>query len=213
MTKQIFSLRHAVAALLLALSGGYAAADTTLDVSIRTADFGVSSGWLDLQFNGPGAGLAAPASVTLTNFVGFDAAAQALTEGPVSGSLAAGYVMRNSDGYADLFHAVNYGSVLSFKVTFAGDADLSGQIGQSLFSVWAYGPDQMTQLGNSSAADGSLGSITWTPSTVAGVDGSTAFALNSAAIDIVPVPEPSAWLMMGVGAMLVAGAARRRAVR
>jgi PEP-CTERM motif len=208
-----FSLRHAAAALVLALSGGYALADTTLDVSIRTADFGVSSGWLDLQFNGPGIGLAPAATVTLTDFAGFDAGADVVTAGNVSGSLAAGYTIGNDAGWNDLFHAVSYGGTLSFKVTFAGDVDLSGNIGQSVFAVSAYGPDQVTLLGSPSSADGTLGTITRTPATVAGGEGAVSFAINAAAIDIAPVPEPSSWLMMGIGAMLVAGAARRRATR
>ncbi|GGY85156.1 NF038129 family PEP-CTERM protein [Pseudoduganella plicata] len=213
MNHSMFSLRHAAAALVLALSGGYAFADTTLDVSIRTADFGVSSGWLDLQFNGPGVGLAPAATVTLTDFVGFDAGAQVITAGNVGGSLAAGYVIGNDAGWNDLFHAVSYGNVLSFKVTFAGDVDLSGNIGQSIFGILAYGPDQTTLLGNPASADGTLGTITWTPATVVGGAGAVDFAIHASAIDIAPVPEPSAWLMMGIGAMLVAGAARRRAAR
>jgi hypothetical protein len=202
-------LARVVAALALALAGAHASADTTLNVSISTGGFGVSSGWLDLQFNGPGIGLAPAASVTLTDFVGFDAGAEVITAGQVAGSLAAGYTIGNGDTWNDLFHAVSYGSVLSFKVTFAGDADLSGDIGQSIFSVSAYAADQTTLLGGSSALDGSLGTVTWTPATVLGGTGGTSFALNSDAIAISAVPEPSSWLMMGVGAMLAAGAARR----
>lgn len=211
MTYHTFSLRHAVAALALALSGSYAAADTTLDVAIQTAGFGATSGWLDLQFNP--AYLNAPAArVTLTDFAGFDAAADVYTEGQVSGSLASGYVIGNGTFLNDVFHAVSYGSVLSFKVTFAGDANLSGEIGQSVFSVTAYGADGATVLGNPPPGDGSLATVAWTPGTVAGADGSVAIALHSTAIGIAPVPEPSSWLMMGIGAMLVAGAARRRAI-
>ncbi|AXA91829.1 NF038129 family PEP-CTERM protein [Massilia sp. YMA4] len=202
-------LARVVAALALALAGAHAAADTTYNVSIGTGGFGVSSGWLDLQFNGPGVGLAPAATVTLTDFVGFDAGAEVITAGQVGGSLATGYTIGNGDAWNDLFHAVSYGSVLSFKVTFAGDADLSGDIGQSIFSVSAYAADQTTLLGGSSAMDGSLGTVTWTPATVLGGTGSTSFALNSEAIAISAVPEPSAWLMMGIGAMLAAGAARR----
>lgn len=203
------TLARVVAALALALAGAHASADTTLNVSIRTDGFAASSGWLDLQFNGPGVDLAPAAAVTLTDFVGFEPSAEVITEGQVGGSLAAGYTIGNGDFLNSLFHAVNYGSVLSFKVTFAGDADLSGDIGQSIFSVSAYAADQATLLGGSSALDGSLGTITWTPATDVGAAGSTSFALNADAIAISPVPEPSSWLMMGIGAMLVAGAARR----
>lgn len=202
-------LARVVAALALALAGAHAAADTTLNVSIRTDGFAATSGWLDLQFNGPGVGLAPAATVTLTDFVGFDAGAEVITAGQVAGSLASGYTIGNGDAWNDLFHAVNYGGVLSFKVTFAGDADLSGDIGQSVFGISAYAADQTTLLGGSSALDGSLATITWTPATQLGGVGETSFALNADAIAVSAVPEPSSWLMMGIGAMLAAGAARR----
>lgn len=209
MTATRFSFRGAAAALALALCSGFASADTAVNVSIDTGMFG-ASGWLDLQFNPNGGLYTPPASVTISNFVGFDGGADVFTEGQVSGSLAAGYTIGNGDYWNDLFHAVNYGGVLSFTVTFAGDADLSGNIGQSIFSVAAYAEDQTTTLGSSSSPDGSLFTVTWVPATVAGGPGDIVTAVYSDAASVSAVPEPSAWLMMGIGAVLVAGAARRR---
>jgi len=206
MTAFPFFLRHA-AALALALCSSLAAADTSFNVSIDTAGFG-ASGWLDLQFN-PNGGLFTPAATAMvTNFTGFDAAATAYSEGNVTGSLQSGYVFGNSTYYNDLFHAVNYGSVLSFTVTFAGDAELTGNFGQSQFTVAAYAADEVTPLGV--ASGDSLLAITWTPAAVAGMAGNADAVSYSAAAAVSAVPEPPSLLMLGMGAMLVAGVAARR---
>lgn len=207
MTASLFPLRRAITALALALCSSLAAADTSFDVSIDTAGFG-ASGWLDMQFN-PNGGLFTPAATaTVTNFAGFDAAAPAYRQGDVAGSLQSGYVFGNGSYWNDLFHAVGYGGVLSFTVTFAGDAELTGNIGQSLFTVAAYAADEVTPLGVSGRD--SLLAITWTPSMAAGIAGSADAATYSAAAAVSAVPEPSSWLMLGIGAMLVAAAAARR---
>lgn len=207
MIASMFSFHRAAAALALALCSSLAAADTFFSVSIDTAGFG-AGGWLDMQFN-PNGGLFTPAATaTVTNFAGFDPAAAAYREGDVTGSLQSGYVFGNGSYWNDLFHAVNYGSVLSFTVTFAGDAELTGNVGQSLFTVAAYAADEVTPLGVSGGD--SLLAITWTPSTTAGMAGSAGAVSYSAVAAVSVVPEPSSWLMLGIGAMLVAGAVRRR---
>lgn len=206
-----FSLRHMAAALALALCSSFAAADTTVAITIDTSSFG-AGGWLDLQFNPAYAGAPA-ATATVSNFAGFDAAAAVETAGQVTGSLAAGYVFGNGDSWNDLFHSVTYGGILSFNVTFGGDADLSGNIGESAFAVSAYAADGLTLLGASSSVDGSLAVVNWTPATVAGAAGSIATAVYSDAVSVSAVPEPSSWLMLGIGGMLIAGVARRKAAK
>lgn len=203
-------LRAAAAALALALASGAAFADTTMHVSIDTSTFG-TSGWLDLQYNPANPGSTPATTVTLTGFQGFDAAAHVETSGQVSGSLAAGYVLGNGDSLNDLFHGVTYGGVLSFNVTFSGtNVDMSGNAFGSTFAVYAISADQATVLGNSSAADGRLLDIAWAPATAAGGAGSFAVASYADAASVSAVPEPSSWAMLGIGAMLVAGAVRRR---
>ncbi len=198
------SLRHMAAALALALCSSFAAADTTVAITIDTSSFG-AGGWLDLQFNPAYAGAPA-ATATVSNFAGFDAAAAVETAGQVSGSLAAGYVFGNGDSWNDLFHSVTYGGILSFDVTFGGDADLSGNVAESVFAVSAYGADGVTLLGGSSSIDGSLAVVNWTPAT-----GGITTAVYSDVATISAVPEPSSWLMLGIGGMLIAGVARRKA--
>ncbi|TWI65127.1 putative secreted protein with PEP-CTERM sorting signal [Pseudoduganella lurida] len=211
MSASFFFPRQAAAALALALCSSLAAADTTVAVSIDTSSFG-TDGWLDFTYAGASNGTALPSTVTLANFAGFDSAAEVFTDGQVSGSLGAGYVIGNGGGYNDLFHAVNYGGVLSFTVTFSGDADPAAIVAGSTFAVTAYDADQQTQLGSSSdELNGSLLTIDWTPAAVAGGQGSIATAVYSDFASVSAVPEPSSWLMLGIGAMLVAGVARRKA--
>lgn len=210
MLANILTLRTAVAALALAFGSSAALADTTLAVSIDTSMFG-NSGWLDFQYNPANPGVSPATTVTLSGFQGFDDSALVETIGQVTGSPAAGYVIGNGESLNSLFRAVDYGQVLSFNVTFAGDnVDLSGGAYGSTFAVWAYDADVTTTLGSSSAGDGRLVDITWAPATALGGSGTFASASYSDAAAISAVPEPSSWLMLGVGAMLAAGAARRR---
>jgi hypothetical protein len=210
MVANILKLRTAIVALALAFGSSAALADTTLAVNIDTSLFG-DSGWLDFQYNPGNPGISPATTVTLSGFQGFDAAAQVETTSQVSGSLATGYVIGNGDIVNSLFHAVAYGKVLSFNVTFGGDnVDLSGGAFGSIFSVLAYDAAVTTVLGGSSAGMGQLLDITWAPATVAGGTGVLSSVSYSNAATIAAVPEPSSWLMLGIGAMLVAGAVRRR---
>jgi hypothetical protein len=203
-------LRRAVVALALAFGSSAALADTTLAVSIDTSLFG-DAGWLDFQYSPANVGGSPATTVTLSGFQGFDAGALVETTSQVSGSLGNGYVIGNGESWNSLFHAVSYGEVLSFNVTFSGDnVDLSGNGYGSTFAVWAYGADGVTLLGDSSGHARQLVDVDWAPGSVAGSAGTLTAVSYSGAATISAVPEPSSWLMLGIGAMLVAGAARRR---
>ncbi|QBE62507.1 NF038129 family PEP-CTERM protein [Pseudoduganella lutea] len=209
MLSTILKLRTAVAALALVFGSSAALADTTFAVSIDTTMFG-NTGWIDFQYNPAIPGVSPATAVTLSGFQGFDPGAAVETTSQVSGSLASGYVIGNGETFNSLFHAVNYGQVLSFDVTFAGDnVDLSGGAYGSLFGVWAYDADVTATLGASSAADGRLLDITWAPATAPGGSGTFNAVSYSDAASISAVPEPSSWLMLGIGGLLVAGAAYR----
>lgn len=211
MLANILKLRTAAAALALAFGSSAALADTTYAVTIDTSMFG-NTGWLDFQYNPANPGVSPATTVTLSGFQGFDEGAVVETIGQVTGSQAAGYVIGNGTSLNSLFRAVDYGQVLSFNVTFGGDnVDLSGGAYGSTFAVWAYDAEVATVLGSSSAPDGRLADITWAPAITEGGGGTFAVASYSDSTAISPVPEPSSWLMLGIGAMLVAGAARRRA--
>lgn len=201
-------LRRALLAISFAAVGSLASAGV-VHVELDTSSFG-SAGWLDLQFNPAPGDNPALAHALVSNFSGFNAADPVQLAGDVSGSLAAGYLFSNAPGWNDLFHSVQYGGVLSFDVSFSGDADLDAILGQSLFTISAYADDQMTLLGNYSA-DGSLAALTWTPASVAGGAGAVDIAVFDN-VNVSAVPEPASWLLMASGlAMVVWFSSRRRA--
>jgi len=205
--KNSVSLRRALVALALSACAGVAAADTTYHVEFDTAGFG-SNGWIDLQFNPGNVGHSAAASVGLSGFSGFDAAIAAETTAAVSGSLAAGYSIGNSDDINSLFHAVNFGGKVGFNVTFIGDADPSAAVYGSVFSVALFDAGY-AYLGNH-GGDGSLLHLNWTPAATAGGQGVVGSEIyDSAVVGVSAVPEPSTWLMLAAGLGLV-GWTRRR---
>lgn len=211
MLANILKMRTAVAALALVFGSSAALADTTLAVSIDTSLFG-AAGWLDFQYNPANPGVSPATTVTLTGFQGFDAGAAVEFTSQVSGSLATGYAIGNGASFNSLFHAVNFGNVLSFNVTFSGDnIDLSGGAYGSTFAVYAYDAGVTTVLGGSSAVDGRLADISWAPATAVGGTGALSPVSYADVATISAVPEPTSWLMLGIGAMLVAGVTRRRA--
>lgn len=209
--KNSLSLRRTLLALALSACAGLAAADTTYHVELNTAGFG-DNGWIDLQFNPGSVGYSAAATVGLSGFTGFDASVAAQTNGAVSGSLASGYSIANTSDFNDLFHAVNFGGMVGFNVTFSGDADPSSQVFGSVFSVALMNADYTAYLGNYGADGSSLLQLSWTPAAVLGTQGAVASQVyDVAAVGVSAVPEPSTWLMLGAGLALLGFARRRQA--
>ncbi|HEV7816112.1 MAG TPA: NF038129 family PEP-CTERM protein [Janthinobacterium sp.] len=205
-------LRRAIMTLTLSACASLASAQS-YHVEIDTSGFG-SSGWLELQFNS--AGNAAAAFATVSDMSGaFDSGGvSGLTpqiSGDVSGSLASGYQFDNGGGFNDLFHAVNFGGMISFDVSFSGGVYPSANVLQSMFSVAAYGADQASLLGHPDSASGSLVIFLWTPAGAAGQNGTvTASVFDATRVAVAAVPEASEWLMLLAGAGPVAFCLRRR---
>lgn len=202
----IQNFRRAVMALVLAACSSLAAAAGTLTVELDTSAYG-NNGWIDIQLNSVPTG-AVTTYADLSNFVGFGSSVGAETSN-ASGSLATGFRIENVYGDRNyLFHAANFGGKLSFTVSFIGEADPSGQFGSTL-SVALYGADQVTLLGDSSSADGSMLHLNWTPSATVGGQGSVAGEVLGSGVTVSPVPEAETWAML-LGGLALLGLVRRR---
>ena len=196
-------LRRVALAVALAAGSSLASA-SVIHVNIDTSNFGAATGYIDMQFT---AGINAPLETALvTNMVGFDPNAfiDAFGVTPTAG----GYLFSN-DTSNDLFHAVNFGGLLSFDLDFAGAIDpLSTYV--SYFGVAAF-DELFAPLGNVDPATGSLAVFSWTPATSAAVDGNIGVSISDAAVTY--VPEPADSLLMGAGLGLMGLVLRRRAKR
>jgi hypothetical protein len=209
MFNNLHNFRRTALALMLAAATSLAAAAGTLTVELDTSAFGSigSNGYIDIQLNSLPTG-AVTTYADLNQFVGFGSSADAELSN-VTGSLASGFRIENVyGGYNDLFHSVNFGSKVSFSVSFSGDADPSGLYG-SVLSVAMFGADKMTLLGDSTSADGSLLHLNWTPSVTVGGQGSAAAEVLGSGVAVSAVPETETWAML-MGGLALLGLVRRR---
>ena len=191
---------RAALAAMLATGAGMASAGT-IHVAIDTSTFGVASGFIDMNLSATGN--EPLATVVVDHMVGFDSSAFIDSWGltPVPG----GYAFRN-DTSNDLFHAVDFGGVLSFDLTFAGAPNpLNDYV--SHFVVAAY-DDASMALGHHDPVTGALADFAWTPATSAQGQGTVAVTLNDPAVT--QVPEPATCLLAGIGLTALAFARRRR---
>ncbi|MBV6319464.1 NF038129 family PEP-CTERM protein [Duganella violaceipulchra] len=199
MTSPVHSLLRRVALAALLASGAASAA--TIHVAIDTAGLGTASGYLDLQLSAT-AGVPL-ATAVMSNLAGFDSSAYIDSWGVTA--LGGGYQFRN-DTSNDLFHAVAFGGVLSFDLTFNGEPDpLTRYV--SHFVVSAY-DDGNTPLGHYNPVSGALADFSWTPGLSAQQAGTIGVAIADARVSL--VPEPATWTMMGLGWMAMTAASRRR---
>jgi hypothetical protein len=193
---------------MMAGSAGMAAA-TTLHVQVNTADFGATSGYLDMQLSATsGVPLT---SVLVTNLSGFDPAAYIDKWGVTA--TGKGYLFRN-DASNDLFHAVDFGGTLSFDLTFDGAPDpLTRYV--SRFVVSAFDEDYGL-LGKHDPASGALATFSWTPALTPGANGAVDVTLADTASvtvgapPVAAVPEPGTCLLIGAGCLAGLLTARRR---
>ena len=202
-----FALKTAVrtaqaAALATALAAGSSPASAgVLHVAIDTAGYGAAGGYLGMQLSG--SDNAPLLTVLVNNMAGFDPDAFVDLTGVTA--VAGGYLLRN-DRYSELFHAANFGGQLSFDLTFAGDDDPLQQYASRLM-ISAF-DGSFNWLGAFDPATGALAVFTWTPSVMAGQDGSIALGVSDPNVTV--VPEPAGILLMGGGLALIMLMSRRR---
>lgn len=188
-------------ALATALLSGGAASAGTIHIAIDTAGLGAASGYLDMQLS---AGTGVPlATAIISNLSGFDSASVIESWGVTA--LTGGYQFRN-DIANDLFHWVSFGGVLSFDLTFSGQADpLTRYVSHFMISAF---DENIAPLGNYNPVSGALADFSWTPGLHAQQPGTIGMAISDERVSV--VPEPATWMMMGLGLMAMTAAARRR---
>jgi len=193
-------LGRAALALSLALSANAALADVILSVNIDTANFG-SSGFLDFQFSGPGAG-EPPATATMSNLSGFD-----LSKFVLDGQVAAvpgSFVFGNAPGFNAALYEANFGGVFSFTLTFAGDVI---DTVSSTFSIQAWDSALSGPAGN--LTDPLLLTLDWSLAPT-GAPAVTAAVFDSS-VGATAVPEPSSMAIAALGLGLLGFVRRKRA--
>jgi hypothetical protein len=176
-------------ALALALAAGCCAASASvLHVAIDTSRFGVTNGYIDMEFSAiAGAPLA---TAVVSHLVGL-AATPDIQWGV--GQVSGGYAFRN-DTLNLLSHAATFGGIVSFDLALTGAAD-PGAGYASVFKVAAF--DGANYLGNFDPATGALADFLWTPSPVAGASGDVLATVFDDSVAL--LPEPAAWLLMAIG--------------
>jgi hypothetical protein len=190
-------LRRMALALTLMAGCGAASADI-LHVSIDTSTFGVTSGYLDMEFSAiAGAPLA---TAVVSNLRGF-AATPDIQWGVVH--VNGGYKFRN-DTVNLLSHGVLFGGTLSFDLALSGAADPSASY-VSDFKVAAF--DGANYLGNADPATGALALFRWPPAPDAGAGGLSVTVFDHS---VALLPEPADWLLMAIGAAAMVLCQKRR---
>ena len=193
-------LRRSGLAMALAAATSLAAAGT-IHVTVDTARFGASSGYLDLQLSANGGVPLATALVN--NMSGFDPLGPFDSFGltPTAG----GYLFRN-DTYNDLFYAATFGGLFSFDLTFAGVVDPATHY-VSHFIVSAF-DDNFGTLGKVDPLRGALADFSWTAPTSAASVGRIGVSVSDPAVTV--VPEPGDLLLTGIALFALTLAGRRR---
>lgn len=184
---------RALLAFTIAVGAPAALAGPLYRVSLDTATWAGTTGFLDLGLNSYGDTIDAVARVS--NFSG-DFLAEVRREGDVTGDAASGVTLGTRTGYNFFDQAVNFGGLFSFDVELDSG---SGNFG-TLFSVALINAAFDSYLG----ADLSLLTID-----LVRAQAPLVTVYSPALIDVAEVPEPAEWLLLGTGLVLLCVNRRR----
>lgn len=163
-------------------------------VTIDTAQWAGSTGWLDFGFNGPGD----PGAGARVDGLSGDFTSELKLAGDTAGNVLDGFTLGNQTGYNFIDQGVNFGGLFSFRVALE---DFGGDNGM-LFSVALFNEDFSSYLG--AAAD--LLTIERVPGLADTVE------VPGQGVSVSAVPEPADWLLVASGLLLI-GLTRREAAR
>lgn len=186
---------RALLALSIAIGAPAAIAGPVYNVSLDTRSLAGSSGLLDLVFLGQNT--PNPTFAYFSNFSG-DFFGDALLEGDAAGDVLNGAVLGNRDGFNAFDQAVRFGGLISFDVSFETEYELIG----TTLSVALLDMDY-----NYLGADSHLLAFDVMANTPAAIT-----ILAPSLVSVAEVPEPSDWLLVASGLLLI-GFTRRMQVR
>lgn len=176
---------RALLALAIAVGAPAALAGPMYRVSLDTSSLAGTNGYLDLGLNGLGG---TTGFATIKNFSGAFIG-DGLVFGDAGGDVGSTVVLGNGTGFNFFDQLVEFGGTVSFDVSFS---ELAGNNGL-LFSVAFMTPAFDAYLG----APGNLLEISLMPGEPNVLD------VLADGVDVTAVPEPSDWLLLATGLVLI----------
>ena len=200
------ALQRLILAAALSAAASAAVAGPSYHVNVDTAALAGQTGFLDFSTVGM---LDAPGALaTFSNLtsIGGTYGVESDRVGAVLGSIPSGFSIGNALGDSYLTHAISFGGLYSFDVSFSGDYQSVASPNGTSFAVALYNADFSSSLLRAR--------FDAQPAFAGQAAGVTVFAEGAGvAITALPtsaVPEPGTWAMLLTGLLLTGAVVRRR---